>query len=138
MTMDVMLEKGAKMPTRAFETDAGLDLYALHGGVVRAHSSATFRTGVHVELPKGTAGIILPRSGLMVNRNLVSFGVIDESYRGEIMVHLFNHDGEDYLVHEGDKISQMLVISVMYLGVNLTDALGDGARGANGFGSTGR
>lgn len=136
--MRIMLDKGAKVPTRAFPTDAGLDLYSMRDGTVPAHGSATFGTGVHVELPKGTAGIILPRSGLMVKRDILTFGVIDESYRGEIMVHMMNHGDEEYRVYAGDKISQMLIVPVLYEKVEVVDALAEGERGSDGFGSTGR
>lgn len=135
--MRILLDKGAKVPTRAFPTDAGLDFYSMRDGTVPAHGSATFGTGVHVELPKGTAGIILPRSGLMVKRDLLTFGVIDESYRGEIMVHMMNHSDEEYRVYAGDKISQMLIVPVLYEDVEVVDVLAEGERGENGFGSTG-
>ena len=135
--MRVKLTDGAKAPTRAHATDAGLDLYAMHGGLVRAGATATFNTGVCVALQEGTAGVLLPRSGLMVKRDILTFGVIDEEYRGEILVHVFNMGADDYLVQAGDKISQMLIIPVKYENVEVVDSLTDGERGTNGFGSTG-
>lgn len=129
---------GGKAPTRAHSTDAGLDIYAMHGGLVRARQAATFHTGVHVELPPNTAGVMLPKSGMMVNHNLLTFGVVDESYRGEILVHVFNLGGDDYAVHAGDKLTQMLVIPVLYEPVEIVDELSDGERGSAGFGSSGR
>jgi dUTP pyrophosphatase len=128
----------AQCPSRAHSTDAGLDLYAMHGGLVRAHQAATFHTGVHVELPRGTAGVMLPKSGLMVNRDILTFGVIDESYRGEILVHAFNLSNDDYTVRAGDKLTQMLIIPVLYEQVEVVDELSYGERGVNGFGSSGR
>lgn len=128
----------AQCPSRAHSTDAGLDLYAMHGGLVRGHQAATFHTGVHVELPRGTAGVMLPKSGLMVNRDILTFGVIDESYRGEILVHAFNLSNDDYTVRAGDKLTQMLIIPVLYEQVEVVDELGYGERGVNGFGSSGR
>lgn len=136
--MKIMLDGGAFAPTRAHATDAGLDLYAMHDGIVRAHQAATFHTGVHVELPKGTAGILLPKSGLMTKHDIITFGVVDESYRGEIMVHMFNCGMNDYSVKAGDKVSQMLVVPVLYENVEIVDELSAGERGNNGFGSTGR
>lgn len=136
--MEVMLDDGAVRPTRAHSTDAGLDLYAMHSGCVRAHQAATFHTGTHVELPRGTAGILLPKSGLMTKRDIITFGVVDESYRGEIMVHMFNCGGTDYNVNAGDKVSQMLVVPVQYEDVEVVDELSAGERGSDGFGSTGR
>lgn len=130
--------RAAKAPTRAFPTDAGLDIYAMHGGIVRAGQTATFNTGVHIQLPEGTAGVMLPKSGLMVGRDLLAFGVIDHGYTGEILVHVFNFGSEDYKFYAGDKLTQLLVIPVLYEPVEVVDALDAGERGTRGFGSTGR
>ena len=100
--MKVKLDSGAKKPTRAHDTDAGLDLYAMHGGLVRANQSATFHTGVRVELPTQTAGILMPKSGMMTRHDLLTFGIVDEGYTGEIMVHIFNCGSEGLEVRGGD------------------------------------
>ena len=63
--MKIKLDKGAKMPTRAHSTDAGLDLYARDTQIIPAKESAVFDTGVHVELPEGTAGFLKSKSGLL-------------------------------------------------------------------------
>lgn len=136
--MKIKLDGFAFEPIRAHENDAGLDLRAAHGGCVKAHQTATFNTGVHVELPKGTAGVLLPKSGLMTKHNIITFGVVDESYMGQIKVHMFNMGEDDYTVLPGDKISQMLVIPVLYEPVELVEELSDGERGDSGFGSSGR
>lgn len=137
-TDDNGVTKVAQCPSRAHTTDAGLDLYAMHGGLVRAGGAATFHTGTHIQLPENTAGVMLPKSGMMVHHNLLTFGVVDESYRGEILVHVFNLSGDDYAVHAGDKLTQMLVIPVLYEPVEIVDELSDGERGSAGFGSSGR
>lgn len=136
--MRITLEPNAYRPVRAHTTDAGMDLRAMNSGVVRAGQAQTFHTGVHVELPHGTAGVLLPKSGLMTKHDIITFGVVDESYRGEIMVHMFNQGGSDYNVRAGDKISQMLVVPVLYEDIEIVDELSDGERGLSGFGSTGR
>lgn len=141
--MNIVLEPGAFEPIRAHKSDAGLDIRAMEDGLVRAGRAATFRTGVHVELPQfphqeRTAGILLPKSGLMCNHNILTFGVIDESYRGEIMVHMFNLGADDYMVHAGDKISQLVITRVLCEPITIVDALSDGERGEAGFGSSGR
>ena len=135
--MKIKLDKGAYEPTRAFCTDAGLDLKASHDGTVKAGGTATFGTGVRVELPKGTAGVLLPRSGLMTKRDILTFGVVDETYRGEVKVHVFNFGAEDYHIDAGQKITQMLVLNVRYEPVEVVDTLSEGDRGEAGFGSTG-
>lgn len=135
--MRIKLEEGAFEPVRAHATDAGLDLRAMKGGCVKAGQAATFHTGVHVELPKGTAGVLLPKSGLMTKKDIITFGVVDESYRGEVLVHMFNLGSDDYSVSAGDKLSQMLVVPVLYETVEIVDELSEGERGDSGFGSTG-
>ena len=136
--MYVSLDPGAYIPTRAHATDAGLDLRSPKECVLRAHDSVEIRTGVHVELPLNTAGLIVSKSGLMTNHDITSTGLIDEGYSGEIVVKLFNHGDEDYHIREGDKISQLVVIPVTYPTVNIVPHLVNGGeRGAAGFGSTG-
>lgn len=137
--MKIKLDKGAFIPTRAHSTDAGLDIRARTSKRVPAHGSATLLTGVHVELPKGTAGVLVSKSGLNVNHGIVSTGLIDEGYTGEIVVKLFNHGHSDFVVNSGDKITQLVVVPVLYEKVEIVDELEEGTeRGSNGFGSTGR
>ena len=78
--MKIMLDKTAIMPTRAHDTDAGLDLYATEDKTVPAHGSAVFDTGVHVQLPHGTAGFVKSKSGLNVHHIVEG---LDGSPRGE-------------------------------------------------------
>lgn len=136
--MKVKLDPGAYSPERAHNTDAGLDLKALHPQRVMPSESAVFRTGVHVELPEGTAGLLVSKSGLNVKHNITSTGLIDQGYSGEIMVKLYNHGSEPYLIGAGDKISQLVVIPVRYEDVEIVQDLDNTERGSNGFGSTGR
>ncbi len=136
--MKIKLEPWAIMPTRAHDTDAGLDLYAANSQIVPAKDSAIFDTGVHVELPSGTVGIVASKSGLNVKHGIQSEGIIDVGYTGSIIVKLYNHSGYDYTVHEGDKISQLVICPIIYLPLELVDELGPTERGTGGFGSTGR
>ena len=137
--LKVKLDKDGFMPERAHDTDAGLDIRASHGQRIMPHSSAVFSTGVHIELPKGCAGLLVSKSGLNTKHNITSTGLIDEGYKGEIRVKLYNHGSESYLVGKGDKISQLVVIPVRYEPVELVDELEmDSERGVDGFGSTGR
>lgn len=137
--MKVMLDPGAKVPVRAHDTDAGLDIMAMRDMLVPAHGSAVFDTGVHVELPDGCAGVLISKSGLNVKNDINSTGLIDQSYRGSIRVKLYNHGETSYLVRAGDKISQLMVVPVRYEPVEIVDHLDmDTDRGTGGFGSTGR
>ena len=134
--MKIMLDKGAIAPTRAHPWDAGLDLYAMHDGLVDC--SETFDTGVHVEIPEGWVGFIKSKSGLMVNHNITTDGTIDAHYTGSIKVKLFNHGESYYLVHAGDKIAQLVLVPCFQPRLELVDSLDETDRGDNGFGSTGR
>lgn len=136
--MKIKLDDGAYMPTRAYPTDAGLDLRARETQIVPAKESATFDTGVHIELPEGTVGMLKSKSGLMCKFGLVGEGVIDVGYSGSIVVKLFNHSGYDYEVHKGDKISQLVVLPILTPYLEVVDELDESGRGNNGFGSSGR
>jgi dUTP pyrophosphatase len=136
--MKIKLDDGAYMPTRAYPTDAGLDLRARETQIVPAKESATFDTGVHIELPEGTVGMLKSKSGLMCKFGLVGEGVIDVGYSGSIVVKLFNHSGYDYEVHKGDKISQLVILPILTPYLEVVDELDESGRGNNGFGSSGR
>lgn len=139
--MKVKLDPGAYEPIRAHDTDAGLDLRAMESKVVPPLGHATFKTGVHIQLPKGTGGILISKSCLNVKHNITSTGLIDEGYTGEIVVKLYNHGIYEYKVNAGDKISQLVIVPVLHQesDIVIVDELEEGTdRGANGFGSTGR
>ena len=152
--MKIMLDKGAYMPTRAHDFDAGLDLYSpvtttvkgsqystppyygAYGKVFIGHR--TIDTGVHVEIPEGYVGYIKSKSGLMVNFGMLADGTIDCGYTGSIRVSLFNTNHKDFVIHKGDKIAQLVIQPCALPELEVVDELEDTERGSNGFGSTGR
>lgn len=136
--MKIKLDPWAIMPTRAHDTDAGLDLYAAKDATVNEYSSVLFDTGVHVQLPPNTAGMIKSKSGLNVHHGITSEGVVDVGYTGSICVKLYNHSGVPYEVKRGDKISQLVIVPVVIPPIVVVDELEKSERGSNGFGSTGR
>ena len=137
--MRIKLDIGAYRPIRSHRTDAGLDLRSMEDQIVPAKESAIFHTGVHVKLPKNTAGILISKSGLNSKHDITSTGLIDEGYDGEIIVKLYNHGGWDYEVKKGDKITQLVIVPVLYEYPEIVDDLEqDSERGSAGFGSTGR
>ena len=136
--MKVEIDDGGYAPTRAHETDAGLDLYSPVTVYVPARGNAVIDTKVHIELPHGTYGKIESKSGLNVNFGIVSCGgVIDEGYTGSIAVKLYNLTDTDYIVHHGSKIAQLIVQPCLYEKVEIGEINKDTERGDNGFGSTG-
>lgn len=139
MKMKIMLEPTAFMPKRAHATDAGLDLRSRWHTLIPAHDSAEFDTGVHIELPQGWYGKIESKSGLNVKHNVVSCGgVIDEPYRGSIVVKLYNFGDEDYVVNAGDKIAQLVLMQYLAPELEVVDELSETDRGSLGFGSSGK
>ena len=135
--MKIKLDKGAFTPTRAHDTDGGLDLYALYNAKVMPHDSEVIQTGVHVEIPHGCAGLLVSKSGLNIARDITSTGLIDEGYSGEILVKLYNHGSRVQTIGRGQKISQLVIIPVRYEPIEVVDEIYGGERGSAGFGSTG-
>lgn len=136
--MKIKLDSWGIMPTRAHDTDAGLDLYAPEDKTLWQYSSVTFDTGVHVQLPPDTAGMIKSKSGLNVNHGITSEGVVDVGYTGSIVVKLYNHGRDAYTVRAGDRISQLVIVPIIIPPLKLVDSLEESERGENGFGSTGK
>ena len=134
-----MLDDGAKMPTRAHSTDAGLDLYCVQGVIVEPYSSATIDTGVHVALEEGTFGQIVSKSGLNVKHGIVCCGgTIDCGYTGSIVVKVYNLSDDWYTFEAGDKVAQMIIMKYEAPEMVQVYRLDDTERGADGFGSTGK
>ena len=136
--MKIMLDAGAFVPERAHKTDAGIDLKSPTNRVIKAHGAVRIDTGVHVQLPHHTAGLLVAKSGLNVKHGITSTGLIDEGYTGSIVVKLYNNSDTTYIVQRGDKISQLVVIPVRYERMKIVEKLDEKTeRGSHGFGSTG-
>ena len=140
--MKIKLENDAFMPTKAYESDAGYDLYSREKKVIYpsiCNSNATFDTGVHLQIPEGYYGKIESRSGLNVKNSVVSCGgVIDSHYTGSIKVKLYNFGVEPYIVHPGDRIAQIIIQPFANVNLEQVDDLEDSDRGNSGFGSSGK
>ena len=132
------LHRDATLPTRAHPDDAGLDLYALEEATLEPGRGAHVKTGIAVELPPGTAGLIADRSSMARRGLKTAGGVIDAGYRGEIGVLLWNVSPEPHTVKRGDRIAQLLVVAVRTPAVREVVTLKRTPRGEDGFGSTGR
>jgi dUTP pyrophosphatase len=135
------LDERALLPTRAYEGDAGLDLYALEEAWLSPGERRSISTGIAVEIPAGCAGLVLPRSGLAARHGIALVnapGLIDAGYRGELRVLLLNTDRtEAFTVSRGDRIAQLVLVRVESPEVVEVDALAASERGAGGFGSSG-
>ena len=136
------LRENAVIPTYGTAFSAGADLYACLDQpiTVAPGETAKIPTGLALELPPQTAGLVFARSSLGTKRGLApanKVGVIDPDYRGELWVVLFNHSNLPQQINPGERVAQLLVVPVFTPGFVEADELSDTVRGAGGFGSTG-
>lgn len=128
----------AILPKRGSAAAAGYDLSSCVDATVPARGKAMVRTGLSIKVPSGTYGRVAPRSGLTWKNSIdVGAGVIDEDYRGEVNVILFNHSDVDFQIKAGDRIAQLVLERIVTPDVEEVAELDDTERGAGGFGSTG-
>lgn len=136
------LNENATLPAYGSQYAAGADLYACERTPVEIAPGKTafIHTGIAIELPAGTVGLVYARSGLACKQDLApanKVGVIDCDYRGEIMVPLHNHGREAQVVAHGERIAQMVITPYIPALFEEKEMLSDTVRGAGGFGSTG-
>ncbi|MEH7743815.1 dUTP diphosphatase [Neobacillus drentensis] len=136
-----LIDDEAVLPHQAYEGDAGLDLFSIEEKIIKAGEAGIIRTGIQIELPKGTEAQIRPRSGLALKHSITvlnSPGTIDEGYRGEIKIILINHGKEDFTIEKQMRIAQMVIAPVLKVNLIETEILSDTGRSEGGFGSSGK
>lgn len=134
------LTANSVVPTYAHEDDAGMDLHSSEEVTLPAGGRGLVGTGIAIALPQGYVGLVHPRSGLAAKNGITVLnapGTIDAGYRGEVKIILLNTSDEDFTIATGDRIAQLVIQKVEHPRVIVMDDLGDTARGAGGFGSTG-
>ncbi|NXK03576.1 DUT protein, partial [Herpetotheres cachinnans] len=133
------LSENACAPSRGSARAAGYDLYSAYDCVIPPMEKAVVKTDIQIALPSGCYGRIAPRSGLAAKHFIdVGAGVIDEDYRGNVGVVLFNFGKETFEVKKGDRIAQLICERIFYPELEEVQALDDTERGEGGFGSTGK
>ncbi len=138
------LKENAKIPQRATNGSAGMDLYAcIAESVTLAPGQLTvIPTGIAIELPDNTcAAFLYARSGLGVKHGIClsnGVGVIDSDYRGEVCVGLCNVSDKPYVIEPFERVAQMVIAPVLTPDITEVNELSDTARGEGGFGSSGR
>ena len=137
------LNENAIIPTYGSAAAAGADLYACTDADITIDAGATVlvHTGVAMAIPDGYVGLVFARSGLASKRGIApanKVGVIDSDYRGEIMVALHNHSSVPQVISHGERIAQIVFMPYAAASFDVVDELDDTARGAGGFGSTGK
>ena len=131
--------------TPKYKTDgsSGVDLSAFleKKVVIKPNSSELIPTGLEVAIPEELEIQIRPRSGLAAKESigvLNSPGTIDSDYRGELKIILFNHSDKDFIINNGDRIAQMVLVPIVKMEFEEVDSLPNTVRGQGGFGSTGK
>jgi len=142
--MEVKIVNKSNNPLPYYETplSAGMDLRAFceEPIVLKPLQRAMVPTGLFIELPEGFEAQVRPRSGLSAKKGVTvlnSPGTVDADYRGEIKVIMVNLSDEEFAIHSGDRIAQMIIARHERVTFNQTDALNETQRGAGGFGHTG-
>jgi len=136
--------KEIPLPSYATPGSAGMDLRACVDAPVTipAGDRAMIPTGLSIALPGPEwVALVYARSGLAIKHGLAPancVGVIDSDYRGEVVVGLLNSSKEDYTVEPGERIAQLVIMPVTQARITVVDELDETARGAGGFGSTGK
>ncbi len=130
-------------PKYKTEGSSGLDLCAFLNKtvIIKPKSSKLIPTGIKVAIPVDLEIQIRPRSGLAAKESigvLNSPGTIDSDYRGEIKIILFNHGSKDFIINNGDRVAQMVLVPILKMELEEVDNLPDTLRGEGGFGSTGK
>lgn len=139
--VDVLrLHPDARIPERATEHASGFDLYArLDAPVTLGPAPQRVGCGVAIAVPPGCDAQVRPRSGLSLKGVGVAFGTVDADYRGELLVTMWTFgDLTEYVVHDGDRIAQLVIAALAPVRFDLVRSLGATERGAFGHGSTGR
>lgn len=135
------LDPGLPLPAPAHPHDAGVDLYARTGAVLRSGERRLLPTGIAIAVPAGYAAFTHPRSGLATRHGVTLVnapGTIDAGYRGEIFVNLINLDpAEPFEVRRGDRIAQLVVQRVATLRFVEVESLPESSRGETGHGASG-
>lgn len=136
-----LLDESLEMPSYAYPGDAGLDLRSAESFVLQPFERKTVSCGIALAIPRGFAGLVVPRSGLASKHGISIVnapGLIDSDYRGEIKVVLINLDPHTtFAVQRGDRIAQLVINEVPSVNLLPTTELPETQRGAGGFGSSG-
>lgn len=136
----VRLDSGLPLPAFAQPGDAGLDLRASESVTLEPGERRLVPSGLAVAIPEGHAGLVLPRSGLAMQKGVTVLnapGLIDSGYRGEVKVLLINHGRTAVTIDRGDRVAQLVIQAVARVALVEVRELPSSRRGEAGFGSTG-
>jgi dUTP pyrophosphatase len=130
---------GGKIPTMAYQSDAGFDVYAIDNYYILRGTRKQIKLGISIEIEKDEVAIMSERSGMAINYGITSIGnIVDSGYRGEISIILLNTGEKDYEIKAGDKIGQIVVCKLGERKVEVVEELSDSERGEKAHNSSGK
>ena len=133
------LHPDAKIPKYAHHDDAGFDLFTPENFIIKKGERFGVPTGIAMEIPERYVRLIWDKSGVAIKHGMKTLGgVIDSTYRGEVLVGMINLSGSDYVFEKGHKIAQMIIQKKETVEFEEVNELVDTVRGEGGFGSTGK
>ena len=137
------LDPKVKLPKHKTSGSSGMDLMAFIEDPIKIKpgASALIPTGISIAFPEVFEIQIRPRSGLAAKHNISVLntpGTIDSDYRGELKIILFNHGSENFVIHNNDRVAQMVLTPIIKMELEETNELPESMRGDGGFGSTGK
>ena len=137
------LNSAVQLPSYKTNGASGMDLMAFIEETInlKPGKSCLVPTGLSVAFPEEYEIQIRPRSGLAAKNNISVLntpGTIDSDYRGEIKIILFNHGSDNFIIHNNDRVAQMVLTPIIKMELEETNELPDSLRGEGGFGSTGK
>ena len=137
-----IISKSGVLPKYETEGAAGFDIraYLKNDFILKSGERALVPTGLFFQIPKGYEAQVRARSGLAIRNGIGlvnGIGTVDSDYRGEIKVPLINWSNEDFIIHNGDRIAQVVINKYEYVEFEITDKLSYTERGEGGFGHTG-
>ena len=141
MTKDLkvkFLDEKAKLPTKAYPNDAGLDIFSISEVIIPPGEQKEVKTGIAIEVPKNYFTIIATRSSYGKNWLRCHMGIIDAGYRNEVSVWIFNHGKLPFEIKVGDKIAQLIILPNENFNVKEVVELSNSVRGKRGHGSSGK
>tara|TARA_R110000765_G_scaffold181691_1_gene287623 strand:+ start:868 stop:1311 length:444 start_codon:yes stop_codon:yes gene_type:complete len=139
--MKIKLLEGGTLPSKATSGAACYDVYARQDLYISPGYTALVPLGFSIQLPEDRVALILPRSGMAYKHRVTVLnapGVIDSDYRGECMAMLMNHGDTSHTITAGERVAQMMIVSLAGVVFEVVTKLDETTRANGGFGSTGR
>ena len=133
-----LMHQDAKIPTKAYESDSCFDLYSVDKKVVSPRSYEEVNLGIAVELPFGYGMFLRARSSQGKNGIQIHMGTVDQEFRGQLSVYIYNYSDKAYKISVGDRIAQAFIEPIQRVEFEEVRTLSESKRGKKGWGSSGK